>query len=107
MSGRAGVYGVLALIGLVAPVVGFVAFVKAFGLDLDLLAAEATGSITACVLLADLMIASITFWVWISGEGPRLGLRWWPYVILNLIVGLCFALPLFMFKRERALQARG
>lgn len=107
MSGRARIYGALAVIGLVVPVAGFTVFVKTFGLDFGLLAAEATGSITACVLLADLAIASIAFWVWISGEAPKLGLRWWPYVILNLVVGLCFALPLFLAKREQALQARG
>ncbi len=106
MTGRAGIYGVLALIGLAAPVVGLILFVKAFGLDLGLLAAQATGSITACVILADLTIASVAFWVWMSREAPRLGLRWWPFVILNVVVGLCFALPLFLLRREQALQAR-
>jgi hypothetical protein len=29
----------------------------------------------------------------------------WVYVICNLAVGVCFALPLFLFFRERKLSA--
>jgi len=27
--------------------------------------------------------------------------RWWPFVVANLLVGLSFALPLFLYFRER------
>lgn len=59
----------------------------------------------------DLSIAFIAFALWAAWEGRRLRMRsWWVPIPASLLVGLCFALPLFLLLRERAIQpedARG
>jgi hypothetical protein len=101
VSSRGGIYAALALIGLIVPGVLLVKFFIANGLDFGLLWEEATGTLVAKALLADLTISSIVFWVWMAREAPRHGITWWPYVIVNLLLGLCVALPLFLMQRER------
>ena len=49
----------------------------------------------------DVTIASVVFWVWLSRVAPAAGTRrWWPFVVANPAVGLCFALSLFLYARE-------
>jgi hypothetical protein len=108
MSGRARAYLALAVIGAAVPLAIGAVFVSAHGLDV----AEAGRQLSSTIgilAMADLTIASVVFWVWLSGEARRAGLkRWWPLVAANLLVGLCFALPLFLYLRERRLApARG
>lgn len=53
----------------------------------------------------DLSWASLVFWVFAFSESARLGLRHaWIYIPLNCLVGLSFALPLFLFFRARRLE---
>ena len=52
---------------------------------------------------ADLLITSGAFWIWSFGEARSLGMKgWWGYVVANLLIGLSFAFPLFLFFRERS-----
>ena len=54
-------------------------------------------------LTADLVICSIALFVWASWDGPRSGvIRWWLVFPATSLVGLCFALPLYLYMRERA-----
>lgn len=64
-------------------------------------------SLPAAQLAADLSIAFLAFALWAAWEGRRLQMRsWWVPVPASLLVGLCFALPLFLFLRERKLTER-
>lgn len=101
------VYLLLAIAGAIAPVVVTALFMADHGvLDFDELGDQVFASEMSTLLLIDLSISSIAFWVWISLEAPRVGMtRWWPFVIANIFVGLCFALPLFLYLRARALEA--
>jgi len=50
----------------------------------------------------DLLITSTVFWIWSYAESSRLGMRrWWMYPLVNLVIGLSCALPLFLYFRER------
>ena len=102
MNGRATLYLVLALIGLIVPAVIFGVAAADNAFELGEVGDELWESPTAAALAADLTLSSIVFWVWMSREAPKAGLRrWWPFVIANLVLGLCFALPLFLYFRER------
>jgi hypothetical protein len=58
-------------------------------------------------VFADITIAALAFWFWMSQEAPRAGVRNWGWLIpATLFIGLCFAFPMFMFLRERAMEAR-
>jgi hypothetical protein len=66
-----------------------------------------TESLPAAQLTGDIGIAFVAFSLWAAWEGRRLGMRsWWMPVPASLLVGLCFALPLFLFLRDRFLQGR-
>jgi hypothetical protein len=54
---------------------------------------------------AYLFICGRVFIPWSLWEGRRLQMRaWWAAIPATLLVGLCFAIPLFLFFRERALR---
>jgi len=49
----------------------------------------------------DLIVSCIVFWVFVIAE-RRTVARPWLYIALTLLVGLSFALPMFLLARERA-----
>lgn len=99
---------------LVLTIVGFVVsstmtalFVVRYGLTLDGYLRHWGESLPATQLALDLGIAFVAFALWAAWEGRRLGMRsWWVPVPASLLVGLCFALPLFLLLRERAVRKR-
>jgi hypothetical protein len=101
-SSRGAAFLALAVIGTLVPYAFFAGFFAAEGLAGDFLgAAFANGA--AGGLTADLLVASLVFWVFLFTEGRRVGVRQrWLYVALNLVVGLSCALPLFLWARARA-----
>jgi len=55
----------------------------------------------------DIVVAAFTFLFWAYSEMKKLGMRFWlVYVLLTIFVALAFAFPLFMYMRERTLEAR-
>jgi hypothetical protein len=105
MGGKAGVYGVLAVIAFVVPVVLGGMYVAKYGFDFQVIVDQATANGIAKIVLLDVMLSSIIFWVWMIPEAGRAGMTWWYYIPLNLIIGLCFALALFLYNRERKTAA--
>lgn len=58
-------------------------------------------------LTTDLVISSVAFWSFLFPDARRRGVaRPWLYVVLNLAVGLSCALPLYLWARARAPEAR-
>jgi hypothetical protein len=56
----------------------------------------------------DVIVSSLVLWLFVFSEGRRRGMRnLWLYVACNLAVGVSLALPLFLFFRERQLNAEG
>lgn len=54
-------------------------------------------------LLADVLVASVIFFVWMFGEGRRLGVRnLWIYPLITYTVAFSVAVPLFFYAREVA-----
>jgi hypothetical protein len=102
MGGKAGIYGVLALIGFVVPVVFGAKFIAMYGLDFGVMADQVTGTLASKIVVLDIFLSSLVAWIWMAREGGKEGMTWWYYIPLTLIIGLCFALPLFLFNRERA-----
>jgi uncharacterized protein DUF2834 len=106
VDNRATLYLVLAVIGAIVPTVIFGIFLADHGLDFGELNEQLFENPAAAAITADVSLSSIVFWIWMSTEAPRVGIRtWWPFVIGNLFIGLCFALPLFLYFRERRQDA--
>jgi Terpene cyclase DEP1 len=96
-------YAIAAVIGAIAPYAvyfGYLGWVPGTSGALSL----AWGSPIAAATLADFTIACIVFWPFVFAESKRLNMRY-PlfFVVTNILVGLSFALPAFLYARERAL----
>ena len=97
----------LAVVGFVVPNTMIALFVVRHGLTLDGYFRHWGESLPATQLALDLSIAFVAFALWAAWEGQHLGMRsWWVPIPASLLVGLCFALPLFLLLRERAIRRR-
>ena len=95
-------YLLLAIIGAFAPDFFFFQFIQAEGWNIKafisaLFVNGAAGSITV-----DLLYSSFIFWLFMfhqfkASNGPK------PYlfIFLNLTIGLCCAMPAYMYAREK------
>lgn len=102
MADRSKTYLALAVLGAIVPFAIFAVFVADNGFDFIAFADVIVSSPVALMLLGDLLVSSLVFWVWMSREAPQAGMgAWWPFVVATLLVGLSFALPLFLYFRER------
>lgn len=106
MSTRQRVLLALSLAGfLYANTMIAVFFVEHGGVDLAAYFGHWFASLPAAQLAGDIAIAFVAFALWAVWEGRRLGMRsWWMPIPASLFIGLCFALPLFLFLRDRRLN---
>lgn len=93
-------YLVASIIGAIAPYAtyfGYLAYVPGTSGALSL----AWGSPIAAATLVDFSIACLVFWPFMYTESRRLGIRfWWAFIPANLVIGLSFALPAFLYVRH-------
>ena len=93
----------LTVVGFVVPNTMVVAFLSDHGLDLGRYLGNWFGSLPSAQLVVDLAIGAVAFIGWSAVDGPRSGVRrWWVTIPATLLVGLCFAIPLYLLLRERA-----
>lgn len=102
------VYLVFAVLGAIIPFYYFESFLFAEGVNLTEFVRQLFANSPASGFTADLLIASEVFWIWSFREARQRNMKhWWAYVALNLCIGLSCALPLFLYFRERGLEAEG
>jgi len=54
---------------------------------------------------ADLVVSIFVFWIFVIHETQKTNMKnAWLYILASLTVGFCFALPLFLYFRERHLE---
>ena len=99
---KSAIYLTLAVIGAVAPYVFFTQFFAAEGLGGNFVGALFVNG-AAGGFAADLLLSSLVFWIFLFPEARRVGVgKPWLFVVINLLIGLSCALPLFLWARERA-----
>jgi uncharacterized protein DUF2834 len=97
----------LTIVGFVVPNAMIALFAVRHGLTFDGYFRDWGESLPATQLALDVTIAFVAFALWGAWEGRRLGMRsWWIPIPASLLVGLCFALPLFLLLHERAVHKR-
>ena len=95
-------YAALAVAGFLLPMSQFALFVRDHGLDAVAFLTLPFANFAASMFACDLLVSCVVFWVFVhQSRVPRR----WMYVVMTLLVGLSFALPMFLLARER--QARG
>ncbi|HSK86714.1 MAG TPA: DUF2834 domain-containing protein [Anaerolineales bacterium] len=102
---KKNIYLLLAILGFVAPYYFFLQLPGEDGFDLVQLIQPMFANNLLRGVAMDLMISVIVFWVYLFAETNKLQMKNpWLYVLATLLVGLSFALPLFLYFRERQLE---
>jgi hypothetical protein len=99
---RKNVFLILTIVGFIAP---YYFFLQVREFDLNALFQQFTASKILSGIAMDLLISVIVFWFFLFTEAKKLNMRnAWVYSLATLLVGLSFALPLFLYFRERKLE---
>ena len=86
-------YAALAILGFLLPMS------QLFGMDLGTFFGQALANPVSRMLTFDLAVSCVIFWIFVFTQAVR---HRWLYVVLTLLVGLSFALPMFLLARERS-----
>jgi hypothetical protein len=105
------VYLAFSILGLGATMYYNVRAIQAFGTGYTPLAfirAGYEGSPILGSLASDFWVGAVASTLWMIAEGKQLGMRnVWGYVFLALVTAWAFALPFFLFMRERHVSRGG
>lgn len=100
------IYLILAIVGFILPYYFVFKFYTANEMSTSAALAQLVSSDWGALFVADLLISVLAAWTFIYNEAKRLNMKyWWAYPIATMMVGLSFALPLFLYFRERQLEA--
>ena len=103
---KKNIFLVLAIIGFIVPYYFFLRLPAEDGFNLPALIQPFFANNFMKGAAMDLTISVIVFWIFAFAEANRLEMKnSWVYVLATLLVGLSFALPLFLYFRERQLEA--
>lgn len=99
---------IAAILGTVLPLSFLVPFLAANGLDMPLFFRHLFQNNISAFFGTDVIVSSFALWLFVFSEGRRRKMKnLWAYVLCTLLVGVSLALPLFLFFRERKLNAEG
>jgi hypothetical protein len=95
-------YLILALIGAVIPYAVVLPYFLREGVSLRGIVAAVFANPVVAAFTTDLLLSSVVFWIFMiiqrrRGKGPGAI----PFVVINLVIGLCCALPAYLYVRER------
>lgn len=93
-------YLIAAFVGAVVPIIFFLTFFGEMGIGLGTFTRGIFANGAAGGFAADLFISSGVFWAYMftRGDGPKP----WPFIVVNLLIGLSCALPLYLYMANRA-----
>lgn len=107
MLTREKVLLLLTVAGFAVPNAMVVVYLADHGLEIGRYLGDWFETLPSAQLVADLAIAFLAFVAWTAWDGPRSGVRrWWVTIPASLLVGICFAIPLYLLLRERAVTGR-
>jgi hypothetical protein len=101
------IYLILAIVGFALPYSQLIPFFADHGLNLSLFWSELFINQVSSDVAVDLFTASLVFWIFVFKEGTKLHMKFlWVYVVVNLIIGLSCAFPLFLAMRISKLKTQ-
>lgn len=102
---KSTLYFFLLVLGAVLPLAFFLPFVATEGLDVLLFLKQLFANRISGFFAMDVLVSSGVTFAFTLFESRRLALRVGPWCLLGLLVGVSLALPLFLWIRERHLEA--
>ena len=105
MTGKKTVYFILATIGFLVPYYFLFQFLREHTFNIPLLIQQLFANNISTFFAVDLIILIFVFWIYMFVEANKLQMKnSWIYLLASLLVGLSFALPLFLYFRELKLE---
>ena len=99
---RKNIFLILAILGFIAPYYFFLQISPESISDIPGLMQPLFANNFMKGVAMDLTVSVIAFWTYVFVDGTRLQIKnLWIYPVATLLVGLSFALPLFLYFRER------
>jgi hypothetical protein len=96
------IYLLLAVVGMTVPYYFLLQFIGENGFDLARLVHDLFNNEISTFFAVDLVLATVVFWLYVQAETNKLHMKnGWLYILASLVIGLSFALPLFLFFRKR------
>ena len=102
---KSTLYLILTILGAVLPLAFLLPFVAAEGPDVPLFLAQLFANRISGFFAMDVLVSGAVTIAFTLLESRRLSLRSGPWGLLGLMVGVSFALPLFLWVRQRHLEA--
>lgn len=97
---------IAAILGAALPLSYLVPFLATHGLDLPLFFRQLFQNNVSAFFGVDVIVSALALLLFVYSEGRRRGMRHlWVYVLCTLLVGVSLGFPLFLFFRERRLNA--
>lgn len=95
-------YLLLSILGAVLPLRYFFRFLFNEGPNASLFFQQLFQTDVSAIFAMDVIVSAVTLWLFVLIEGRRRRMKFlWVYVVGTMLVGVSFALPLFLFFRER------
>jgi hypothetical protein len=102
---RKNIFLIFTLVGVLVPYYFFFKFLGGNGFDIPLLVGQLFANDISTFFAVDLVVSIVVFWIYMISEADKLQMKnRWLYILASLTVGLSFALPLFLYFRERQLK---
>jgi hypothetical protein len=100
------VYLGLCLLGVVVPYGQFVPWLAQHGFQFGLFVRELFSTRIGAFFGLDVVFSAIAFFVFVFAESRAVAIRYvWLAVVATLLVGVSLGLPLFLYMRQRVLDA--
>lgn len=96
-------YVALAVLGFDLPMSQLLPLFRQSGFDVLSFLTQPFVNPVSSMFAFDLLVSCLAFWTFVFVDG-KVRHRW-LYVVMTLLVGLSFALPMFLLARERTRQA--
>jgi len=99
-------YLLLCAFGIAIPYAQFVPWLSQNGLQIDLFVRELFATRIGAFFGLDVVVSAVVLFVFICAERKTVAIRhaWLP-IVATLVVGVSLGLPLFLYMRQRALDA--
>jgi len=96
------IYFFLSILGAIIPFCFFIPFASEHGIGIPVFFRSIFVNDASSGITADLFLSSVAFGVFVIFESRRHGLKFsWIYVMINIVIALSCALPLFLYFREK------
>ena len=99
------IYLILAILGFALPYSQLLPFFAHYGFDLSLFWSQLFVNRISTDFAFDLVVSSLVFGFFVFQEGKKRQMQFlWLYIILNWLIGISFALPVFLLVRSRQMN---